>query len=391
MGDYLRLNTLTKDGALYENPALDTVEALISNEPYRSCHAADLLELDNGDMLCCWFAGSAEGNGDISIVLARLNAGESQWSRPVQVTGDGSKSEQNPSLFLTPAGEIWLVYTAQEARTPGTGGRFNLQYTAEIRCKKSLDGGYTWGKEEVLFSRKGSFCRQKIQVLADGRWVFGNWICFNDETHNGSDVSVVQISDDQGKSWREVLIPGSGGRVHANITELAPGRLAAFFRSRFADFIYRSVSEDNGETWSEPVRTELPNNNSSISVIRLQNGHLAAAFNPVSFSDDASKTLWPALRCPITFAVSEDGGETWPYRRTAEPGDGYTGAWNEGNNRRYEYPVILQGRSGKIHGAWSWGDRASIKYVCVDEMWIRGREKKAGLEKNPTLEEDNNQ
>ncbi|MCD7965896.1 MAG: exo-alpha-sialidase [Clostridiaceae bacterium] len=385
MRNYLRLNTLTKDGTLYENPALGTVEALISNAPYRSCHAADLLELENGDLLCCWFAGSAEGNADISIVLARLKAGESRWSDPVKVTDDASKSEQNPSLFLAPTGEIWLVYTAQDARTPETGS-FNLQYTAEIRCKKSADGGYTWGDEEVLFPEKGSFCRQKIQILSDGRWIFGNWRCFNDDTHNGSDITVIQISDDEGKSWREVLVPGSRGRVHANIVEMSPGCLAAFFRSRSADAVYRSVSDDNGDTWTEPVRTELPNNNSSISVIRLPNGHLAAAFNPVRFNDDPKKTVWPALRCPVALAVSEDGGKTWPYRRIAEAGDGYTGAWNEGNNRRYEYPVIMQGRDGAIHAAWSWGDRACVKYMRVDEKWIRGKEKKAGGERNPTLE-----
>lgn len=387
MGKYRRLNALTEDGSLYENPALGTIEALISNEPFRSCHAADLLELENGDLLCCWFAGSMEGNGDISIVTARLNAGDTGWSAPVRVTGDASKSEQNPSLFLAPSGEIWLIYTAQDARLPGQEGQFNLQYTAEIRRKRSADGGVTWGEEEVLFPRKGSFCRQKIQVLSGGRWIFGNWLCFHDETHNGSDVTVLQISDDQGKTWREVAVPGSRGRVHANIVELSPGRLAAFFRSRSADNIYRSVSDDNGESWSVPMRTELPNNNSSISVIRLSSGHLAAAFNPVRFNDDPDKTVWPALRCPVVLAVSEDGGETWPYRRIAEPGDGYTGRWNEGNNRRYEYPVLLQGRDGMIHAAWSWGDRACIKYVRVDETWIRGKNKRPGGEKNPTEEE----
>lgn len=370
MREYLRLNTLTEDGYLYWNPAREMAEALISNEPYRSCHAADLLELNNGDLLCCWFAGSREGNADISIVMSRLSVGENKWTDPVKVTDDVVKSEQNPSLFLTPSGEIWLVYTAQDAKRTEMKSNFNLQYTSEIRCKISKDGGYSWGKEEVLFSRKGSFCRQKIQILSDGRWIFGNWVCFDDDTRNGSDVTVMQISDDQGKSWREIPVAGSRGRVHANIVELSPGHLAAFFRSRSADFIYRSVSNDHGESWTEPVRTSLPNNNSSISVIRLKNGHLAAAFNPVHFNNDPEKTVWPAVRCPVAFAVSEDGGETWPYERIAEPGEGFIGAQNEIYNRRYEYPVIMQGRDEMIHAAWSWGDRACIKYVCVDEKWI---------------------
>ena len=132
-----------------------------------------------------------------------------------------------------------------------------------------------------MFSRPGSFCRQKIQVLSSGRWIFGNWICFPDETRNGSDITVMQISDDQGKSWRSVEVPESRGRVHANVIETEPGKLVALFRSRFADNIYRSVSLDNGDTWSVPVRTELPNNNSSISAIRLQSGAIALVYNPV--------------------------------------------------------------------------------------------------------------
>jgi predicted neuraminidase len=55
--NYIELNTLIENGKLYHNNLLDTVEALIRN-PFASCHAADLLELPNGDLLCCWFAGS---------------------------------------------------------------------------------------------------------------------------------------------------------------------------------------------------------------------------------------------------------------------------------------------------------------------------------------------
>jgi predicted neuraminidase len=77
--EWIELNTLTSDGRLYHNNLLDTIEALIPN-PFVSSHAADLLELPNGDILCCWFAGSDEGNADISIVMSRLNADSKQWT-----------------------------------------------------------------------------------------------------------------------------------------------------------------------------------------------------------------------------------------------------------------------------------------------------------------------
>ena len=195
----------------------------------------------------------------------------------------------------------------------------------------------------------------------------------------------MQISDDQGKSWRSVEVPESRGRVHANVIETEPGKLVALFRSRFADNIYRSVSLDNGDTWSVPVRTELPNNNSSISAIRLQSGAIALVYNPVRFNDDITRTVWPAQRCPVTVAISEDEGITWPYRRVVEPGEGFTGPWNDINNRRYEYPVMIQGKDGMIHIAYSWGSRRCVKYVCFNEAWVRGKKKEWGAENNPTL------
>lgn len=384
MGNYIELPTLTRDGRLYHNNLLDSVEALIPNH-FASVHAADLLELPNGDLLACWFAGSDEGNADISIAVSRLKNGESQWEDEKIVSDDPTRSEQNPSLFLAPDGDVWLMYTAQVSRAPEHNPHFNLQYTAEIRRKISKDNGYTWGPTETMFSRAGSFCRQKIQVLSNGRWIFGNWICFPDETRNGSDITVVQISDDKGKTWREVEVPESAGRVHANLIEMEPGHITALFRSRFADNIYIAYSDDYGDTWTKPERTSLPNNNSSISAIRLQSGALALIYNELRFNDDVTKTVWPQQRCPVTFAISDDNGKTWLYKRTIEMGEGFTGIYNDINNRRYEYPVMMQGKDGRIHAAYSFGDRSCVKYVCVDEKWIRGEKKLEGAEGDPSM------
>ena len=378
------LPTLGDDCKLYRDTAVDMVESLIPN-PWESCHAPDLLELENGDLLCCWFAGSREGNADISIAVARLPADAEQWEQPVIVSDDPTRSEQNPSLFQNPNGDIWLMYTAQAAKKPDDNSDDSLQGTAEIRRKISRDGGRTWGPTEAVFTRPGSFCRQKIQVLSNGRWIFNNFICALDGTRLGSDVTVIQISDDQGKTWRGVEIPESRGRVHGNVIELEPGKLVCLLRSRAADHIYRSESNDNGETWSVPVPTPLRNNNASISAIKLQSGALAIIYNDVSFNEDGSRTVWPDQRCPVAMAISEDGGKTWPWRRIVEHGEGFIGPWNDVNNRRYEYPVMMQSKDGKIHAAYAWGRRVRIKYVCVDEAWIRGAKVCKGAEDNPEM------
>src|SRR5437016_3503943 len=49
---------------------------------FPSAHAANLLELKNGDLLCTWFSGTWEGNSDVAIVVSRLAAGSGQWTEP---------------------------------------------------------------------------------------------------------------------------------------------------------------------------------------------------------------------------------------------------------------------------------------------------------------------
>ena len=68
-----------------------------------------------------------------------------------------------------------------------------------------------------------------------------------------------------------------------------------------------------------------------------------------------------------------------------ENGEGFTGPWNDINNRRYEYPVMMQSRNGDIHVAYSWGRRRQIKHVIVTEDWVRGAKVCKGAEGDPSM------
>lgn len=380
--NYVTLPRLTSDGKLYFNEDMNTVEAKIPAGSYLTCHSPAMLELPNGDLLCCWFAGSYEGEPDVSIVCARLPKGADRWTDPVLVSGDPERSEQNPSLFNGPDGAVWCMYTAQLARE---NGKDNMQFTSQIRCQKSFDGGLTWEAYETVFPREGSFCRQPIQVLENGRWIFGNWLCTDSEEGLAGDPSVFQISEDEGKSWRMVEMPNSRGRVHPTVVELGGGHLAAFMRSREADFIYRSESFDYGDTWSEPKPTPLPNNNSSISAIRTKSGRVAVAYNPTSTPVPVKgKAAWPGLRNPVAVALSEDGGLTFPMIRWMERGEGFIGEENKTNNRQYEYPYIMQGADGRIHLTYAAFTRQCVKYVSFFEEDVMGKKREYMGVYNPT-------
>ena len=379
---YAKLPGLTPDGRLYENEEMGTVEARLPDGGYPTAHAPALLELPNGDMLCCWFAGTYEGSADIRIICYRLERDGDRWSKPVDISGDPTRSEQNPSLFYGPDDAVWAIYTAQLDRQ---AGKDNMQFTSQIRCQKSTDGGRTWGPYETLFAREGSFCRQPIQVLANGRWIFGNWLCTDSVDGLSGDPTAFQISDDQGKTWRQVDMPNSRGRVHANVVEMDEGHLLAFMRSREADFIYRSESFDWGDTWSEPKPTPLPNNNSSISALRLQSGRVAIAYNPTCTPyPKPGKAAWPGLRCPVAVALSEDGGLTFPIVRWMERGEGFMGEENRTNNKQYEYPYLMQSRDGMLHLAYAAFTRLGVKYVRFSEQDVLGKKRERVGLYNPT-------
>lgn len=380
--NYKCLEGLTPDGTLYSHNYMGTVEALIPYGSYQTAHAPALLELPNGDLICAWFAGSFEGSADISIVCSRLLKGNDTWEAPSKISNDPERSEQNPSLFLGPDKAVWCIYTAQCDRKEG---KDNMQFTSIIRVSKSFDGGKTWNDPEVLFHREGSFCRQPIQVLKNGRWIFSNWICTDEKEGLSGDPTVFQISDDEGKTWRTVSMPDSRGRVHANVVELSDGHLIAFMRSRQADFIYRSHSYNWGESFTAPVPTVLPNNNSSISALRLKSGRIAIAYNPSSAPEpDKVGAVWPGLRCPIAVALSEDEGVSWPMIRNMEPGEGFIGTENRTNNSQFEYPYLMQARDGMMHLAYAYKNRIGIKYMCFHEKDIMGDKREAKGLYNPT-------
>lgn len=410
-------STITPDGTVKR---ADGVDFAYLPAPTVQSHAANLLTLPDGRLGCVWFGGTQEGVPDISIWFSTLEPGARQWSAPEKLSDDSSRSEQNPILFAAPAlggeGEaLWLLYTAQKAGN---------QDTAEVRRRKSIDSGRTWGEVETLFPANqtgGVFVRQLPVVLPGGRMLVPIFRCITtpgEKWVGHSDDSAVMISDDGGASWTEHVLPGSLGCVHMNIQPLSDGSLFALFRSRWADAIHESRSTDGGTTWTEPVPTELPNNNSSIQFTALTDGRLALVYNhsraeegterrlslydeidddgladeqgqlaePVPGSaspgDDSRRAFWGTPRSPMTLAISEDSGRTWPIRRNLDVGDGYCLSNNsrDGLNREYSYPSIHQGPNGALNIAYTYF-RQAIKFVRVDPQWAyEGTETPGGLE-----------
>jgi predicted neuraminidase len=377
--------TARMDGLLRPDPDHPSRREALIPSPSVQNHAANLMTLGDGSLGCVWFGGTQEGMADISIHMARLAPGADRWSETAVLRDDPGRSEQNPILFPAPDGTLWLLYTSQKSGN---------QDTAVVRRRVSLDHGLTWSAPETLIGDAGTFVRQPL-LARGGDLLLGTFLCRITPGRKWSgddDVSALRLSSDGGRSWRRIDVPGSLGCVHMCVVEAGGGDLLALFRSRWADHIHASRSNDGGQSWSAAQATALPNNNSSIQATRLRDGRIALAYNHASAADAAERRLslydeiddgepevaatsppparsafWGAPRAPLSVVFSADGGRSWLGRIDVATGDGYCMTNNSADrrNRELSYPSIHQTPDGRLHVAFTHHRRA-IRHVVLE-------------------------
>lgn len=364
-------------------------EALLPS-PMVQNHAAFIERLEDGTLACLWFGGTLEGKSDISIFSSTLAPGSHTWTAPARLSDDPHRSEQNPVLAHN--GHHWqLFHTAQPAGN---------QDECQLRARDIIltDGTLVAGEPRTIDLPLGSFIRARFVRRADGAWMMPVFRCIPrpGQRWNGShDTAAVAVSHDDGLTWTLTEVPDSIGSVHMTIVPLGGNEMVAFYRRRQSDFVHRSESHDGGHTWSEPRPTDVPNNNSSINVIRLAGGRLAMVCNPSSAATSPDRRtslydeieegddrpdatggcapVWGVRRAPLSLCISTDGGRTFPLRRIVDdsPGTCLSNNSEDGRNKELSYPYLLEGEDGDLHVTYTYFRRA-IKYVRLPKGWIDG-------------------
>ena len=298
-----------------------------------SCHAATLTALAGGGLLVAWYAGSREAAPDVAIYGARPARNSAARSPPFLLTNTPGRPEGNPVLFTDPGGGVWLFYVTL------MGDKWT---TSRMKLRRSADGGHTWGAERVLSPEPGWMARNRPLALPSGEWLL--------PTYDERDwTSFALISDDQGKTWRQgSRVTAPPGVIQPAIAPLADGRLLMLLRTGGSGgWIWQATSTDGGRTWSQATPTGVPNNNSGLDLIRLGDGHLLLACNPVADSK------W---RTPLSLLLSDDEGCTWHrwLDVETEPGE-------------FSYPALLQADDGTIHMVYTYR-RTAIVHVALNHM-----------------------
>ncbi len=346
-----------------------------------------MCELPGGDLLAAWYAGSAEGAPDSVIMGARWSASTERWQAPEVWVDVAGHAAGNPRIFIGPDGMVWLI-------APINYGRGWCQGGSRLFLKRSSTAGVTWTDLEAFFERKGILGKNKPARIPPGIWIIP-------VEHERTWQAAFLRSDDDGRRWRLIECPGAA-RVHQpSIVQLSSGELLAYMRS-WEGCIAETRSTDAGLTWSEIRPTNLPNNNSGVDMVRLRDGSLVLALNPVALGEtgdlkstfalgggtaaratsrqmrkaderemrrlvrgvqaprDGSAECLPwGPRTPLSLAVSRDEGFSWRI-----------GAVLENTPGEYSYPAIIQDRDGQIHVLYT-HQRTAIRHARLRPEELR--------------------
>lgn len=290
-----------------------------ARRPFDQCHASTITETADGNLVAAWFGGTAEKDDDVGIWYSVQK--ENKWSKPKQAAKVNNTPHWNPVLMTDKQGVVHLFFKV--------GPEIPHWQTYWMNSKD----GENWSKpEELVPGDKGGRgpVKNKAIILEDGTWLapasteLGEWNSFADR------------STDRGKTWTrsedfeidKSKLEGKG-IIQPTFWESKPGHVHAMMRSSGGQ-IWRTDSTDGGKTWAPIYDTGLPNNNSGIDALSLEDGRVLLVYNPVggNWSD----------RTPLDLAVSEDNGKTWETIAHLEA--------DADKESEFSYPAIIRTSNG---------------------------------------------
>ena len=307
-------------------------ESIFDNIPTKhGHHAATITAFADGELLAAWYSypGTDELPGS-AIFMSRRPAGSDQWQTP-HVHIDRDAGDGNPVLY-SEGDAVWLF----QAVVP-----FGWS-TAHIEMQRSSDRGHTWTSPIEIAGPLGANTRFTPLKLKDGSLILPAYDDLLQRT--------LFFSSPDGEDWTLLSIVATAGDHHPiqpAITDLDDGRLLAVMRNTGQDWLWVMASDDNGQHWSKPIDSGFPNPASPAALLKLRSGDLILIYNDS-----------PRDRRPLSVALSQDEGRTWPFRRVLADGE-----------ETYSYPSAVQSPDGLIHVVYSLA-RRRIQHLTLNEAWI---------------------
>jgi predicted neuraminidase len=337
-------------------PILFICNSALTQEPYRgdrcivrtefiyqpedvkfpSCHASTIAEIPEG-FIAAWFGGTAERNPDVVIWVSRFTDGK--WSNPAEVANGIRENNKrypcwNPVLYNS-GNEVLLFFKV---------GPSPSEWWGEIIT--SDDMGISWSAPKKLPDSIIGPVKNKPVLLNNG-----TLLCPSSTEDKGWRVHM-EMTSDNGRTWERTpaLNDKSIAAIQPAVLLHPTGKIEILCRSKQSQ-IMTSWSEDNGASWTELVPAQLPNPNSGIDAVTLEDGRYLLVYNHLTSG-----------RNNLNVAVSDDGIE-WEAAVLLE---------NDIEDKEYSYPAVIQSDDSMIHITYTW-NRKLIKHVVIDPCMIKGR------------------
>lgn len=323
-----------------------------TTEPeFKYMHMAMPTVLPDGSIAVAFQASPTEYEGSIRQALYWAISKDDglTFSTPKMIAKDDQLPVWTPVLKVS-GKRVFLLYTVSSRKCRYYDQSRNaLRHSpgGDVMYKVSDDNGKTWSSGQVVLSYGSEDGMPKVIAntlveLEDGSWVLPFWrepgkTCpqIKSEVKDASllrkgSAGVIR-STDQGLTWQVfgnlTATKGESWLIENTVVERKSTTknkkeknnvLVQHFRTK-AGVAFVSLSKDNGKTWTEAAETTLPNPNSKMHTVRIDD----------NIEDDSSTSFFvaaynhhPRTRDPLVLAVSKstDGIDSWKPFAKIEPG-----------------------------------------------------------------------
>ena len=342
-------------------------------------HNPAITECPNGDLLAIWYTCVSEKDRELAVAGSRLRYGNEQWDPAALFWDAPDRNDHAPVLWYDGRGKVYHFQ-------PFTAGA--TYATLAVAMRTSDDSGATWSAPRIIIPDHnvpgGHQLSEPVFRMNDGTIAI---------TTDG--LPTLWFSRDEGLTWK-----GCGGDINGNhpgVAQLQDGRFIGFLRDRevpapevvttYTDmgktFVHKTRKRRMVKTYSTDVGKTWPHETSPfpgvgggqrLVLMRLAGGELFLA----SFADrgiiitDASGQKREVRG--MFAALSEDGGNTWPYvRLVSDDGPGTPAMTTNGgffamSARNAEYRGYMsgcQGLDGVIHLV------SSYSHYSFNVAWLK--------------------